>query len=294
MYDIAALYEATSVQHAVELRQAHPDAVVIAGGTDVLIRVRSGKLAGRELISIQGLDELRGVRLREDGTLVIGPLTTFTQLTQDALIGTHIPVLAQAADQVGGPQIRAVGTVGGNLCNGVTSADSASTLLALDAQVELTGSAGKRVRSLEQFYVSAGQVDLGPDELLTAIVLPEAAYAGYFGHYIKYAMRSAMDISTANCSVNVKLSQDKTILEDVRVAFGVTGPVPMRAPTAQAAVCGKAVSPETIQAFADAVLSDIHPRDSWRASKEFRTHICRELAKRCLTEAITLAGGACS
>lgn len=291
MYDIAALYEATSVSNAVELRLAHPEAIVIAGGTDVLIQVRSGKLAGRELISIHGLSQLRGVSLTEDGTICIGPLTTFAELIADPIILQHIPVLAQAVEQVGGPQIRAAGTIGGNLCNGVTSADSASTLLAWDAQVELTGKNGTRQLPLSQFYVAAGQVDLAADELLTAIYLPAASYTGFSGHYIKYAMRSAMDISTANCSVNVSLSQDKSTITCVRVAFGVTGPVPMRAASAEAALTGQPVCAQSVQAFGEAILSDIQPRDSWRATKEFRTHICQELAKRCLTQAIELAGG---
>ena len=119
----------------------------------------------------------------------------------------------------------------------------------------------------------------------------KAAYEGYFGHYIKYAMREAMDIATTGCSVNVKLSADKTTIEDVRIAYGVAGPVPMRAPTAEAVTRGKAVSAETVEAFGAAVLQDINPRDSWRAAKAFRQHIAVELAKRCLRESIKLAGG---
>jgi len=292
MYDIAALYEASSVQDAVALRLAHPDAQIIAGGTDVLVQVRSGKRAGKELISIYGLKELRGVTLEDDGTIRIGSLTTFSHITRDPVIQANINVLGQAVDQVGGPQIRNAGTIGGNTCNGVTSADSASTLFALDALVELTGQNGKRVLPISQFYLSAGKVDLKADEIQTAILIPKAAYEGYEGHYIKYAMREAMDIATANCSVNVKLSADKQTIADVRAAFGVAGPIPMRVPAAEAAAKGQPVSADTIKAFGEAVLTDVHPRDSWRASKAFREHICVELAKRCLTEAIKLAGGA--
>lgn len=292
MYDIAALYEAASVQDAVALRLAHPDAQIIAGGTDVLVQVRSGKRAGKELISIYSLNELRGVSMEDDGTIRIGSLTTFSHITKDPVIQAHINVLGQAVDQVGGPQIRNAGTIGGNTCNGVTSADSASTLFALDALVELTGETGKRVLPISQFYLGAGKVDLKADEIQTAILIPKAAYEGYEGHYIKYAMREAMDIATANCSVNVKLSADKQTIEDVRIAFGVAGPIPMRAPAAEAAAKGQPVSADTVKAFGEAVLTDIHPRDSWRASKAFREHICVELAKRCLTESIKLAGGA--
>jgi xanthine dehydrogenase FAD-binding subunit len=105
-------------------------------------------------------------------------------------------------------------------------------------------------------------------------------------------MREAMDIAMVNCSVNVKLSADKQTIEDVRIAYGVTGPVPMRASAAEAAIRGKAVCAETVEAFAAAILTDIQPRDSWRASKAFREHIAVELAKRCLTESVKLAGGA--
>jgi len=291
MYDIAAFYEAASVTDAVALRLAHPEAQIIAGGTDVLVQVRSGKRAGKELISIHGLDELRGVSMDADGTIRIGSLTTFSHITKDPIIQAHVNVLGQAVDQIGGPQIRNAGTIGGNTCNGATSADSASTLFALDALVELTGQAGKRILPIAEFYIKAGTVDLKPDEIQTAILIPKASYEGYQGHYIKYAMREAMDIATLNCSVNVKLSEDCKTITDARIAYGVAGPVPMRAAAAEAAVKGQPVCAETIQTFGEKVLEDISPRDSWRASKAFRQHIAVELAKRCLRESIQLAGG---
>ena len=292
MYDLAALYEANSVAEAVSLRLAHPEAQILAGGTDVFVQMREGKRAGKALISIYGIDALRGVTLDEDGTIRIGSLTSFSHITKDPIIQKYINVLGQAVDMVGGPQIRNAGTIGGNTCNGVTSADSASTLFAWDAIVELTGSSGVRRLPIQDFYIKAGVVDIRPDEIQTAILIPKAAYEGYFGHYIKYAMREAMDIATTGCSVNVKLSEDKKAIEDVRIAYGVAGPIPMRAGTAEALAKGQAVSAETISSFAKAVLEDIHPRDSWRASKAFREHIAVELARRCLTQSILLAGGA--
>ena len=291
MYDLAALYEANSVEEAVALRLQHPEAQIIAGGTDVLVQMREGKRAGKALISIFGIDALRGVQLEADGTIRIGSLTSFSHITKDPIIQKYINVLGQAVDLVGGPQIRNAGTIGGNTCNGVTSADSASTLFAWDAVVELTGQNGIRRLPIRDFYLRAGVVDLKPDEIQTAILIPKAAYEGYFGHYIKYAMREAMDIATTGCSVNVKLSEDKKTIKDARIAYGVAGPVPMRAETAEAAAKGQPVSKETVSAFAKAVLQDVHPRDSWRASKAFREHIAVELAKRCLCESIRLAGG---
>lgn len=292
MYDLKALYEAKSVAHAIRLLQEHPQAQIIAGGSDVLVQMREGKRAGAELVSIYGLEELRGVCLDSKGTIRIGSLTSFSHITKDPVIQAHINVLGEAVDKVGGPQIRNIGTIGGNTCNGVTSADSASTLFAWDAVVELTGPCGIRYVPISKFYIKAGQVDLQQAELQTAILIPKQSYEGYLGHYIKYAMRNAMDIATLGCSVNVKLSKDKTVLEDIRVAYGVAGPIPLRAVSAEVLGCGQRIDAPLIEAVGDAVLSDVHPRDSWRASKAFREHIAVVLAKRALTTSIQLAGGA--
>ena len=291
MYDLKALYEAESVQDAVRLRLEHPEAQIIAGGTDVLVQMREGKRAGKELISIYGIDALRGITLDEAENIRIGSLTSFSHITKDPIIQKYINVLGEAVDQVGGPQIRNAGTIGGNTCNGVTSADSASTLFAWDAIIELTGKDGVRRLPIQEFYLGAGKVDIHPDEIQTAILIPKASYENCFGHYIKYAMRNAMDIATTGCSVNVVLSEDKKSIARARIAYGVAGPIPMRVPAAEAVAAGKPLTMETADAFAAAVLEDIHPRNSWRASKEFREHIAVEMARRCLIESIKLAGG---
>ena len=292
MYDIKALYEAASVEEAIALLQQHPQAQIIAGGSDVLVQIREGRRAGVELVSIYGIDALRGVSCDDDGAIRIGSLTSFSHIAKSPIIREKIPVLGEAVSLVGGPQIRNIGTIGGNTCNGVTSADSASTLLAWDAVVELTGPEGVRRLPIADFYIRAGVVDLRPAELQTAICIPKAAYEGYHGHYIKYAMREAMDIATLGCSVNVRLSEDKRTIRDARIAYGVAGPVPMRTPSAEAAAKGQPVNAATVEAFARAVLEDIHPRDSWRASKAFREHIGVEMAKRAMIQSIELAGGA--
>lgn len=293
MYDMKALYQAASVEEAVALRLEHPEAQIIAGGSDVLVQMREGKRAGAELISIYGIDALRDVSMEPDGTLRIGSLTSFSHITRDPLVQKYINVLGEAVDQVGGPQIRNIGTIGGNTCNGVTSADSASTLHAWEAMVEITGKNGVRRVPIKDFYLKAGTVDLRVEEgeIQTAILIPKASYDRTFGHYIKYAMRNAMDIATLGTSVNARLSEDKKTFDRVRIAFGVAGPVPMRAPHAEEFINGKPVTLENIEDFGKAVLEDIHPRDSWRASKAFRSHIAVESAKRCLMESVKLAGG---
>ncbi|MDR1044797.1 MAG: xanthine dehydrogenase FAD-binding subunit XdhB [Candidatus Adiutrix sp.] len=291
MYDIKELYEAESLQEAVALRLEHPGARVIAGGSDVLVQMREGRLAGQELISIQRLDELRGVRLDDEGSIRLGSLTSFSQITKSPVIRKHIGVLGEAVDLVGGPQIRNLGTIGGNTCNGVTSADSASTLHAWEAVVELTGPAGERRLPIRDFYLGAGTVDIRPGEIQTAILIPRASYDRTWGYYYKYALRNAMDIATTGCSVNARLSPDGKTFERVRLAYGVAGPVPRRAPSAEAAANGRPVDRATVEAFGLAVLDDIDPRDSWRASRDFRRHIAVEMAKRCLAESVRRCGG---
>ncbi|MFV0413644.1 MAG: xanthine dehydrogenase subunit XdhB [Oscillospiraceae bacterium] len=291
MYDIEALYEAKTVAHAIELMQLHPGAKIIAGGSDVLVQLREGKYAGCELVSLQKLNELRGVALQPNGSLRIGPLTSFSHITKDPVIQKYIGVLGEAVDTAGGPQLRNIATIGGNICNGVTSADSASTLVAWEAVVEYTGPGGTRTLPIEQHYIKAGTVALQPGEMLTAIYIPKESYENCCGHYIKYAMRNAMDIATLGCSVNVRLSADKKRIDRMRIGYGVAGPVPMRAHGAEAAANGQPVSGQVVAAAAKAALQDVNPRTSWRATKEVRLQLVEELAKRALTKAIELAGG---
>ncbi len=291
MYDIKALYEAKSTANAVELLLQHPEAVIIAGGSDVLIKIRDGKLAGKELVSIYGLDELRGVELDGEENIRIGSLTSFSHIHKDPLIKKHIAVLGEAVNMVGGPQIRAIGTIGGNTCNGVTSADSASTLFAWDAIIEITGPDGIRCVPIEEFYLGPGKVDLRPGEIQTHIIIPKASWSGYKGSYIKYGMRNAMEIATTGCSVNVKLTRDKQTLKDVRIAYGVAGPIPLRAKSTEEKVRGRAVNRETADLIGELVLGDVNPRDSWRAAKDFRLHLCQTMAVRAFEEAVARAGG---
>lgn len=292
MYDIRSIYQATSVADAIRALQENPQALVIAGGTDVLIKIREGKLAGCSLVSIHELgQELGGITLAANGDVEIGPLSTFRDVTFSGVIREKIPVLGEATDMAGGPQLRAAGTIGGNVCNGITSADSASTLVALDAVLVVRGPAGERQVPISQWYKGVGKVDLAQDELLVKILIPRENYAGFTGHYIKYAMRSAMDIATLGVSCLVKLSADKQIAETVRLAFGVAGPVPMRAPAAEAAVSGLPIE-EAIGQIGKAALQDVNPRTSWRASREFRLQLVEELSGRALREAARKGGAA--
>ncbi|MEA5013678.1 MAG: xanthine dehydrogenase subunit XdhB [Candidatus Limiplasma sp.] len=289
MYDIEKIVTTTSIPEALAALAADEKAVVIAGGSDVLIKIREGKLAGCSLVSIHGIGSLKGVAMEADGTIAIGPGNTFSEVTEHPLIQKHLPALGEAVDQAGGPQLRNIGTIGGNICNGVTSADSAPMLVALNAQLEITSLAGVRRVRMEDFYAGPGKVHLAHGELLTRILIPKEDYEGFSGHYIKYAMRNAMDIATLGCAVHVRMEAGK--IADVRLAFGVAGPVPMRCRAAEEAVTGREADGETLKLFGQTALGEVNPRTSWRASKEFRQQLVRELPGRALAQAIINGGG---
>lgn len=289
MYDIEKYVQATSVEDAISLLSQDESAIVICGGSDVLIKIREGKLAGCSLVSIRGIEALSGVSMDTDGTILIGPATTFAGVNDDPIIQKYIPTLGYACDQAGGPQLRHVGTIGGNICNGVTSADSASTLLTLNAELVIQGPKGTRTVKQADFYAGPGRVHLAHDELLVKIRIAKEDYEGYTGHYIKYAMRNAMDIATLGCAVHVRM--DGSTIADVRLAFGVAGPTPMRCPKAETAVIGKPLTEETLKMFGDIAVTEVSPRTSWRASKEFRLQLVHELSARTLRQAVQNEGG---
>ncbi len=281
MYDIKRIYEAYTIDEAIKLKVENPEAIFIAGGSDVLVKIREGKMAGQELISLQLIDELRGVSLEEDGSLKIEALTSFTEITENDLVKKYCKTLGEAVDTAGGPQLRNIATIGGNICNGAPSADSAPTLFAFDAIIEIKGENGYREIPIKDFYLGIGKVDLKSDELMTAVKIRRESYENYYGHYYKYAMRNAMDIATSTCSINVKFSEGN-LVEDIRAAYGVAGPVPVRAYKAEEFLKGKELNEENIRSFSKLALDELKPRDSWRASKDFRTQILYEIAARCL------------
>ena len=290
MYDLESLYEATSVEDACRALAEDPQAIVIAGGTDVLVKVRGGKLAGAHLVSIHNLhDELDGVTLADDGTVEIGPITWFHHVTTSPVIQATVPTLGEACDTPGGPQLRVSGTIGGNVCNAATSADSASTLFAYGALLDVVSTRGKRTIPIEEWYAGPGRSYRERDEVLVKIRIPRDHYEGFTGHYFKYGKRRALEIATMGCCCLVKLAADKSTIDDIRLAFGVAAPTPMRATGAEDAVRGLSVA-EAVEKIGELAQAETHPRDSWRASKDFRLQLIGEMSRRSLIEAARKGG----
>lgn len=290
MYDIQYVLQPASIRETLEMLRDHPDAVVIAGGTDVLLHIKHRKIRQAGLITIQNIPDLQGVRLEANGDLVIGPATPFAQLERDPLLLQYVPMLAHACHEVGSPQIRVMATIGGNICNGAVSADSVPSLLALDAQLELTDLEGTTARPLEGFHTGPGKTALEPGTLLTAIRIPRAAYEGCGGCYLKFGQRRAMEISTLGVAARVRLDPETNRVADIALAYGVAAPIPLRCHKTEALLTGREVDDAFYKDLRSHVLEELNPRDSWRASKELRIQLIREQSCRAVRQALEAGG----
>ncbi len=292
MFDICELHEPATLEEAKRILGEAPDLKVIAGGTDVLIRMQHGSLQGAGLLSLRSVPGLDEIRLLGDGTISVGAMAPFTRIFQNDLVREQVPILAEAAVSMGGPQVRNMATIGGNICNGAVSADSASTLFALDALLKLETSTDERIIPMGDFYAGPGKVNLRPGELLTAILIPREGYEGMGGHYIKYAMRKAMDIATLGVAAMAKVRENR--FADLRIGLGVAAPVPIRCFEAEAFAKGREVTLECIQEIAALAVKPSRARTSWRASKDYREHLIEVLAQRAVAEAVKRGGGCCA
>lgn len=289
MLDISTYYEAESLDDAKRILTSSPNSKIIAGGTDLIIQIRDGALVNVSLIGIGRINELKEVNLCENGDIRIGPMVTFHELEQDCIIKERLPYLGEAGATMGGPQIRNVATIGGNLCNGAVSADSAAMLYCLNAVLILESVKTTRSMPIQDFYLGPGQVDLKTDEILTGIIIREKDYLGYQGRYIKASQRKVMDIAILGCAVSV-FCKDGTI-RDLRIACTVAAPTPVRCSSAEKMAVGLKVISDNIMKIRDAALTDVTPRDSWRGSKVYRKQLVKVNIQRALESLVLMNGG---
>jgi len=289
MFNISVLQEPETLEAAVELLHGNAGLRIIAGGTDVLIRMQHGGEGWSQLLSLRNIKALEEISMRDDGTIVVGATAPFSRIFLDPIIRKHLPSLSEAAVSMGGPQIRNVATIGGNICNGAVSGDSASTLFALDALLRLESLEGERIIPIHEFYAGPGKVHLKPGELLTAILIPRSSYEGTGGHYIKFAMRKAMDIATLGVSVICRVKGG--VFEDLRIGLGVAAPVPIRCAEAEAYAKGRPVTVATCMEIGKLAVKATKARTSWRASKDYREHLVEVLTERAVLESAKRAGG---
>jgi len=282
MFDIQEYYQADTVSEAIELLTAHPGTKLIAGGTDVLVKLRHFSDKFTRLVSIHELTEMKRVELK-DKTLFLGSGLTFTETINSEPVNKYLPVLAEACATVAGPQIRNMGTIGGNIANGATSADTAAPMLVLEPTLVIQGPQGLRRTVIGEFHTGPGQVALSSDEVLLGFEFDLGTLNGLGARYYKYAMRAAMDIATIGCAAGVKLDGD--IMTDLRLAFTVAAPTPVRCRRAEVAGLNQPLNDQTMEKIIKALDEDIKPRTSWRASREFRVRIIKTLADRMIRAA---------
>lgn len=289
MFDINNIYQPKTLKEALDLLDNKENIKIIAGGTDVLIKLHHGDLAGIELLSIRDIDELKEITLNDEGDIEIGAMASFSDIFRSNVINENIYVLSEAAVSMGGPQVRNVATIGGNVCNGAVSADSATSLFALNAELLLKTKNEERIIPIKEFYLGPGKVSILPNEILVKIIIRKKEYLGYKGNYIKFSNRKAMDI--AMLGVSVVGAIENNYFKDLRISLGVAAPTPIRCLKAEEFSKGIEVNMNNIIEISEKALLDARPRNSWRGSKDFREHLIKELTKRGIIEIIKRAGG---
>jgi CO/xanthine dehydrogenase FAD-binding subunit len=261
----------------------------VAGGTDLMVAL-TGELGEppERVVDLWGLDELRGIAVGGDG-LVLGALTTYTEIRRSALCREHLPGLVEAAATIGAAQIQNRGTLGGNIANASPAGDTLPVLLALDASFALVSAGGERIVPASEFWTAYRKTALAPDELVARIHVPFAS--GREVRFRKVGTRRAQSISKVVMAVAWRDGSGPGVQahawHDVRVAVGSVAATPVRAAATEAAMEGRAPNPETADLAAETLAGELHPIDDVRSTAEYR----RVVAARVLHRIIREAGG---
>lgn len=287
MYDINEILEPKTLEEALEMLSVRDNLTVIAGGTDVLVKLREEILNSLNLISIRNIDGLNKIKILKDGSIEIGAMTTFAEIFRNEIINKNISILSQAAVSMGGPQIRNMATIGGNICNGAVSGDSAPALFALNSKLKLKSKTGERIVKIKDFYKGPGEVNIKKDELLISIIIEKKDYENKYGTYIKFANRNAMDIALMGVAVLVEVKNKK--FKDLRIALGVAGPTPIRCEIAESKGKHMNITDENMKLIGNLALKSSKAIDFWNASKEFKENLIEELTYRALEESVERA-----
>lgn len=270
-----------SLAEALEMLSDRPEAIPLAGGTDLLVQVKEDNRSVETLLSLKRVPELR--QFTYNGVLALGSTVTVGQIAADPRIQQEYTTLAAGAILIGSVQIRNVATVGGNLCNAAPSADTAPPLLVLGAQVVIASAQGKRTIPLEAFVLGPGRTDLQSGELLKEIIVPQLpVYSG--SSYVRHTSRARMDLAVAGVAATITLRGDD-IITDARLALGAVAPVPMRAVKAEALLPGQALTDDLLREVAATTAREAKPIDDLRASAEYRRHLVDVLTRRALHSA---------
>jgi carbon-monoxide dehydrogenase medium subunit len=271
-----------TLEEAIELLTKIRGSRVLAGGTDLLVDLKTGRVSAEALVDIGAIRELRGVEDLGD-RIRIGAATRLQEIVESDVVARELPLLRNAVESMGSWQIRNLATVGGNLCNASPAADTAPPLLAYEAELVIVGPRGTRVVPITKFFTGYRRTALGEGEILKEIVIGKRAWSGW--SYIKLGRRSSFTLSIV--SVAVLTSTRGGVLEDVRIALGSVAPTPIRAYRAEEYLRGREVSLEVLERAAEIAREEVSPIDDVRASAWYR----REMVYRLTLDALKTSLG---
>lgn len=271
----------TSLSEAIGALAHHgPEARVLAGGTDLLLRMKRGQWTPKVVINLKRIPGLREISFDAASGLRLGALATLNDLRLSPVIREHYPALVTAAGTMAGDQVRNIATVGGNVCNASPSADTATPLLVYEAQAVIAGPQGERRVPLRDFFVGPGKTVLGEGEILTTLHLPPPP-ANLRSCYLKLEYRQAMDIGVVCVAVALEVDADG-VCRDGRVALGAVAPVPMRATQTETLLRGRRLTPVLADEAARIASAECSPIDDIRGSAWYRRHIVGVYVRRAL------------
>lgn len=281
----------TELEQALELLSEHKeDCKIIAGGTDLIPAARQGRMLLPRRIHIIDISSIKELNyIIKDGALIrIGATARLSEIGMSAVVKEHLPVLADAASQMGSLQVRNLGTIGGNLCNASPAADTASPLLVLDARVNVRGIDRQRLVPLKGFFTGPGKTTLAPGEILAEVQIPLTKPAGS-SCFIKLGRRNAFTLSIVSVATLVKVKDG--IFDDIRIALGSVAPTPFRASKAEEHLIGEKVNEQVIDDGANVVASEVKPISDVRAGAEYRRDMSLVLTKRAISLSVQRARG---
>lgn len=249
-----------------------------AGGTDLMVLLEAGKLTHTRFVSLWGLPELTGIESHDD-QIIIGALTTYSQMQAHAALRAEFPLLCEAASWTGAVAIQNRGTLGGNIANASPAADSLPALLVYDAELELISANGSRVVPYNGFHTGYKTSVLRPDEVIKTIRLPRTT-AGWRQHSRKVGTRKAQAIAKVCIAAMAKLDGDT--ISDIRLAYGSVAPTPVRAWKTEAALKGRRLDSTTIQTAQAELQNELKPIDDIRSTADYRQRVAANLLKEFL------------
>lgn len=260
------------------------EARLYAGGTDVLILMRSGLITPQYIVDVKGIPGLRDISFSETAGLTIGAAATVNAVVSSPVIREKFGLLAEAAETIGSYQVRNRATIGGNICNASPSADTVPALLVLGGMAWVFGGGEEKAVPLDAFFTGPGETVLGPGDILTSIQVPLPP-AGSAYRYLKLGRVRAADLALVGVAVLGFPQAGNPAGYGFRIALGAVAPTPVRAPEAEA-VLAESVDDEAVEKAALATVRTAEPISDVRASAEYRSAIVQVLTRRGIKEVL--------